>query len=277
MRNLLCAGFTRLWKNKTLWIACAIVAVVTVIAILYRYSYGIKLEKHYTIDSVFGYFVLCIAILIPVICTLFLGPEYADGTIRNKVICGHKKSVVYLSNLILCSVASLIMCSVAVASGLCLGLPLLGKFAMGSKNATIFFLGVYTLSLSWSAIVTLLAMLVSNRAISAVVAIVIALLLLVLGFVLFEILSAGPTISGYFLADNGVDLVYEEQPNPNYIPEGAGRQFLQFFCDFFPGGQTIQYIYGELERPIMAIVWNGVLFTLATGVGLVLFYRKDIK
>ena len=76
---------------------------------------------------------------------------------------GAGKTSLYLSNLILCSAGSLIMCTAAVVPGLCVGLPLLGGFNMGWTRAVLFFAGVYTLSLVWSALSTLLAMLVSNR------------------------------------------------------------------------------------------------------------------
>ena len=142
MRNLLSAGFARLWRCTTLWLSCAFLAAATVRAIWTRYSEGVQYGYHSSLDSAFMYYVLFIAFLIPIVCTLFIGTDYADGTIRSKVVCGHGRSSLYLSNLILCSVGSLIMCTAAVVPGLCAGLPLLGGFAMGPARAVLFFIGV---------------------------------------------------------------------------------------------------------------------------------------
>ena len=272
MCNLLSAGFVRLWRSKVFWLSCAFLAAATVSSVWTRYSDGF-----YYLDTAFMYYVLFIAFLIPVVCTLFIGVDYADGTIRNKVVCGHGKGCLYLSNLILCSVASLIMCTAAVVPGLALGLPLLGGFAMGPVRAILFFSGVYTLSLVWAALFTLLAMLISNRAISVVAAMLLSLTLLAVGTYLEGRLEAKPTIQGFTLSVNGEVVDAEESPNPAYVPEGPVRDALQFLSNFTPGGQTLQHVNQRAERPEVLIAYDAVLFALSTGAGLLLFRRKDLK
>ena len=277
MRNLLSAGFARLWRCKTLWLSCAFLAAVTVKSIWTRYSDGVEYGYHSSLDTAFLYYVLFIAFLIPIICTLFIGTDYADGTIRNKVVCGHSKSSLYLSNLILCSVASLIMCTSAVVPGLALGLPLLGGFAMGPARAVLFFAGVYTLSLAWTALFTFLAMLVSGRTITAAAAMLLSLALLSAGAYLEGRLEAQPTVQGYVLSVGGEIVEAEESPNPAYVPEGPVRDAIQFLSDFTPGGQTLQHVNQRAARPEILIVYDAVLFVLITTAGLLLFKRKDLK
>lgn len=242
-----------------------------------RYSDGIQFGYHSSLDTAFLYYVLFIAFLIPIVCTLFIGTDYADGTIRNKVVCGHSKSSLYLSNLILCSVGSLIMCTAAVVPGLALGLPLLGGFAMGPARAILFFAGVYTLSLVWTALFTFLAMLVSSRTITAAAAMLLSLALLSAGAYLEGRLEAAPTIQGYHLTVNGEVVEAEESPNPAYVPEGPVRDTLQFLSDFTPGGQTLQHVNQRAKQPEKLIAYDAVLFVLTTGAGLLLFKRKDLK
>ena len=277
MRNLLSAGFARLWRCKTLWLSCAFLAAVTVRSIWTRYSEGVRYGYHSSLDSAFLYDVLFIAFLIPIVCTLFIGTDYADGTIRNKVVCGHNKSSLYLSNLILCSVGSLIMCTAAVAPGLCVGLPLLGGFVMGPTRAVLFFASVYALSLAWTALFTFLTMLVSSRTITAAVAMLLSLALLMAGTYLEGRLEAAPTIQGYHLTVNGEIMEAEESPNPAYVPEGPVRDALQFLSDFTPGGQTLQHVNQRAERLEVLIVYDAAVFLLATAAGLLLFRRKDLK
>ena len=277
MSNLLSAGFIRLWRSKIFWISCIFVTAATVMSIWTRYSDGVQFGYHSSIDTAFTYYVLFIAVLIPIACTLFIGVEYADGTIRNKLISGHRKGSVYLSNLILCSVASLIMCTFAVVPGLCVGLPLLGEFAMGWSRAILFFAGVYALSLAWTALFTLLSMLVSNRAVSAVAAILLSLSLLAVGTYLEGRLEAEPTIQGYTITVGGEVVEAEEFPNPSYIPEGLFRNTVQFLCDFTPGGQTLQHVTQTAVHLELMIVYDVVICLTSTAVGLFLFKRKDVK
>lgn len=277
MRNLLAAGFVRLWRSKAFWLSCIFAAATTVISVWTRYSDGIQLGYHSSLDTVFMSDVLYIALLIPVVCSLFIGVEYADGTVRNKLVCGHSKSSVYLSNLILCSVASLLICTAAVLPGLCLGLPLLGSFAMGRVRAILFFAGVYALSLAWTALFTLLAMLISSRTIAVVAAILLSLSLLGAGTYLEGRLEARPTIQGYTLTVGGEVVEAEEFPNPAYIPEGPVRDTFRFFSDVIPGGQTIQHMTQRAEHPEVLIAYDAVIFLAATAAGLVFFKRKDLK
>ena len=277
VRNLLSAGFARLWRSKTLWLSIAFLAVGTVTAVWTRYSDRVQYGYSSNLDTAFLYCVLVIAFLIPVVCALFIGVDYADGTIRNKVVCGCSKNSLYLSNLILCSAGSLIMCTAAVVPGLALGLPLLGGFAMGPVRAVLFFTGVYTLSLVWTALFTLLAMLVSNRTISVVAAMLLSLTLLAAGTYLEGRLEARPTIQGYTLTVGGEVVEAEESPNPAYVPEGPARDTLQFLSDFTPGGQTLQHVNQRAEQPEKLIAYDVVLFAIATAAGLLLFKRKDLK
>ena len=277
MSNLLSAGFIRLWRSKIFWFSCILLAAATIMSILSRYFDGIQSGYHYGIDSAFMYYVIFIAVLIPIVCTMFIGVEYADGTIRNKLISGHGKGSVYLSNLILCSVASLIMCTSAVVPGLCVGIPLLGEFAMGWSRAILFFAGVYALSLAWTALFTLLSMLVSNRAISAVAAMLLSLSLLAVGTYLEGRLEAEPTIQGYTITVGGEVVEAEKFPNPSYLSEGLLRNTVQFLCDFTPGGQTLQHVTQTAAHPELMIVYDTVIFLTATAVGLFLFKRKDVK
>ena len=277
MRNLLSAGFVRLWRSKMFWLSCLFVAATTVIAIWTRYNERVQYGYSSNLDSAFSYCVLFIAILIPIVCALFIGVEYADGTIRNKVACGHNRGSVYLSSLILCSVGSLIMCTAAVVPGLCVGLPLLGGFNMDWTRAILFFIGVYTLSLLWSALFTLLAMLVSNRAVSVVAAMLLSLALLAAGAYLEGRLEAAPTIQGFTVIVDGEVYEGEEYPNPAYLPEGPLRDAIQFLSDFTPGGQTLQHVNQRAKRPEVLIAYDAVLFVLSTAAGLFLFRRKDLK
>ena len=54
-----------------------------------------------------GYY--CFGIFSAIIITLIVGGEFSNGTIRNKIICGHSRKSVYLSNLVVSIVSDLII------------------------------------------------------------------------------------------------------------------------------------------------------------------------
>ena len=102
MSKLLTAGFSRVFKKKTFYICLIIMAVNGVLNALSIYS-DKALGYNSTLDSIFFEYVPFIPILMSVFCALFIGTEYSDGTMRNKIVSGHKRSTIYLSNFIICA------------------------------------------------------------------------------------------------------------------------------------------------------------------------------
>ena len=108
MRNLLSAGFTRLGKNTAFYLTAGALLIIAAVMMLTAgrtalrntSDYVYTLEQHYF--DLAGYMGFFLAAFI----ALFIGTEYSDGTIRNKLIVGHARTNVYLSNLLVCAVAS---------------------------------------------------------------------------------------------------------------------------------------------------------------------------
>lgn len=270
MRNLLAAGFVRLWKCKMFWISCIFMAVVTSGIVLNWHHENVTYNLNKSLDGCI-FFLMFVGILTAVVCAMLIGTEYKDGGIRNRLIAGHTRAKIYLSNLIICSAAALMMCTAAIVPGLCLGLPLLGGLKMGMTKAAFYIMGVYIMSVAYSALFTLLAMFVTGRAVSAVSSILLSLLLLSSGVYLSDRLDARPTVEGYTLSIEGVETKVEPQPNPAYISDSSKRQVFQLLYDFFPGGQSLQYASLKVERPELLMVYDVAVFVLAAGTGLVLF------
>lgn len=77
------------------------------------------------LDNGFFARALFIGIILAVFCSLFIGTEHNDRTIRNKIIVGQKRETIYLSNMITCSVIAITMCIVFFVPYLSVGIPLL--------------------------------------------------------------------------------------------------------------------------------------------------------
>ena len=280
VRNLLSAGLFRLVRCKVFWLCCAVMAGLETAAMLSLSRQALEAAYFAGINSIdSGYFIFpaLVGFLSALVCAFFIGPEYGDGAMRNKIVTGCKRRDVYLSNLLLSCLASLVMCLAAIVPALSLGLPLLGGFRMGAQRAAFTTLGILALALAYAAIFTLLVMLIDNRTVSSVAALVLALLFLVAGTYFYNKLNAPPTVQGYELSINGELVETEPTPNPAYVPEGPVREVYEFLDTFLPGGQSIHYCDLSADHVEDMIVCDAVIFLLTTAAGLALFRRKDLK
>ena len=274
MSKLLSAGFIRLRKDKIFWIALIFMFGAGVFFPVMRY---IDMQKSGYINNIDNGFFACalfIGVVMAVFCSLFIGTEYSDGTIRNKVVIGQKRTSIYLSNLIICALVSVVMCAAFFIAYLCIGIPLLGFFEMDIKQVLLFTLAVFVLAIAFASIFTLISMLNHNKAITAVVCILLAFLLLFAGAQFNKMLNEPETNMGLMMTDNGQE--YQEIPNPNY-PEGGERKVVQFLYDFVPGGQALQCVSLEANNITVLPAYSLIIIVLTTGFGVFFFKKKELK
>lgn len=277
MRKLLSAGFVRLRRSKILWLSCLLLAGMEATSMLTRWRECRALGIISSLDGGFFTYAGYLGFLIAIFSAFFIGPEYSDGAIRNKLIGGCTRRDIYLTNLLLMCLAALLMCLSALLPALAVGLPLLGGFKMGAARAALTVLGTIAMSFAWSSLFTLIAMLLDHRTAAAVTALVLAMVLTLAGAYLESRLEAAPTLQGYELSVNGQIVPTEPVPNPAYLPEGPARQAARLLYDLLLGGQAVQFVNGEASRPLALAGWSLLIFALATGAGLVAFKRKDIR
>ena len=222
-------------------------------------------------------------ILSSVFCSLFIGADYSSGTIRNKVIAGHNRVSLYLANLVICIAACLLMTAAYSAAYLATGLPLLGTFTISAKTVMTFVAILLCLIIAASALFTVISMLISSKASSAVTCILLAFILLFAGTYLnarlneeemYPVYDYGEEY-GYYSSENGPPDATMIK-NPNYL-EGTERQVYQFLYDFLPGGQMIQCASGDALHPKRMPAYSLIIAVASTGIGLFFFRRKDMK
>ena len=104
MSKLLSANFTRMKKAKVFWVCLIFMIGFGLFLIISRYVQFKRfdmMDSAYIEGSLLSYTVV-MGIVFAVFTSLFIGTEYNDGTIRNKLIVGHTRVNVYLANLITC-------------------------------------------------------------------------------------------------------------------------------------------------------------------------------
>ena len=274
MNRLLSANFMRLWKNRCFWGSMLFMLLAGVL-IPVRYAFMRKDGVLLPMESNFFSCSLFIAILLSLFCSLFLGTEYSDGTIRNKIIVGHRRSHIYLANLLTNTIAGLLMCAVYFITYLCIGIPLLGFF-QAKITMILLFIGIVALLIvAFSALFTMAAMLFSSKAGVVAFCILCAVFLIVAGTYLHAKLSAPKMLPMYSLDVNGV--VEEKMERNRAYLEGIKREVYQFLYDFLPGGQVIQCSSMEAKNPYRLLAYSGIIFILTTSAGIFIFSRKDIR
>lgn len=276
MNKLLAANFLRLKKSKCFWLTMVFMAGAGVFFPVIRYVV-MQQEGGYinTLETAFFPSVIFIGFLTALLCGLFIGTEYSDGAIRNKIIVGRKRSDIYLANLITCGAGSVAMYLAFFIPCLAIGIPLLDFFVTPVKIVALYVLAAWLAGLAFTAIYTMVTMLGQNKAVTAVTCVLLAVLLLISGIYMNKRLTAPETMPAYTMGENGVE-VAAEQKNPQYL-KGTERKVYEFLYDFLPGGQVVQCTALESAHPGRLSLYSAVIVMVTTCAGVLLFRKKDIK
>lgn len=277
MNKLLSANFSRIKKDKIFWIGIAFMLCMGIFSNILYYTQNIQYpEYQITLDNGFFTPAMFIGIIASVFCSLFVGTEYSDGTIRNKISVGHSRSVIYLSNLIVCITACVLMCLIFAVVYTTIGYFHLGWFKADLKTIFIFLIVMLMIVVSNCAIFTFISMLSQNKAISAVACILLAFGMLFLGTYISTTLSEPKTYESTYVNEEGQIVTSEAEPNPNYVG-GMKRKVYEFINDFLPGGQAIQTANLSAKRPEICILYSSVILVVTTSAGALIFKKEDLK
>ena len=277
MIRLLPVVFRRMFKSSVYWICVILMLCLMVYGIWNNYHYSALWDLNLAPDnSLFSGMMLHSNLSAVFIC-LFIGLEYENKTIRNKIIVGHSKMAIYLSNVIVCSVGALVMHIVPFIINATLGVALLGEYEHPEANMVYFLCSLFAV-VAKTAIVVFFAMLITSRTFSLIVVLSMVFLFTSAGQWMERTLSA-PEVYVFDVTDENFEPTGEtyEEVNPDYV-DGNMREILEHIEVFLPYVQ--EYSYGGPELPDNIAVYPvySLGFTvLVTGGGVLIFRRKDIN
>lgn len=279
MTQLLSAGYARLFKNKLFWFGNILFSGFFVFVVTMNYRDMSKYPDlyHFTGSTfMFAPFQI-IGIFVSCFTGMFLGTEYRDGTLRNKLVIGRSRSEVYLSNLIVSFSASLFTGIVSILITFSLGVALLGAPELAPARMLMTFgLGILMMA-SFSGIFTLVSMLIPSKSAGSVVNILLFFALVIAGTYVLNLLQQPEVISpGYTLTVDGVLQPLEPVPNPHYL-QGMKRNFFEFFRDLLPTSQGSLLMAQMLERPLVMVLSSLGITACTTISGVFHFRKKDLK
>ncbi len=271
MLKLLHASLFRLRKSRLLLLCMTAAFAVSSIFLL---QIGGSEESVWTLDEALLQILPFLPVLYAAFIGLFFGMEYQDGTMRNKIVAGHTRSAVYLSQLLTAMLGCLgILLAWALSAAV--GAVRLGWFVAPWTELLLRAAVILMTMTAMAAILTLFAMLITNRAVSGVTAILAAFALLLLSSYLYNALCEPELLSAAIMTETGYE-VGEPMPNPNYIG-GTLRAAYRFLSEALPSGQAILLANQELTRPDLSLCASLCTALLMTGAGIAVFRRKDLK
>lgn len=273
MYKLLSADLTRLWKNRTFWIVCLMMLFLSAGIMLNFCRHASTLETA-SLDNAYFSLAPVLGIFCATFSVLFLGTEYSDGSIRNKLSVGHTRITVYLANLLVCFTATLSFSAVWLAGGL-IGIPVLGTWKLAPSVLLLYFLLILLLAAVHSAIAVFISMLCSNKALAAAVSILFSFALLLCASLIGSRLLEPELISDMMWDVNGLQ-IGDQMPNPFYVG-GALRSVLEFLLLFLPTGQEMKLAQLDASRPVLMLLCSAGITAVVTMIGILLFRKKDLK
>lgn len=269
MRNLLQANLRRMVRSRAFLIAVLAELAYTALVVLVCWDHYAAGGYLYTLESILtagyglmGYLSIPSFIAAPLL-SVYLGTEYTDRTFRNRLIVGHTRSEVYLSQLIVSVLAALALdvLYLLLAGALCVR-PVLGMASVllrVSAGQMMAWIAVGLLArAAFAAVLVLVVTALGSRTSGSIAA-----LLLVVG-------------ASVFCAFGFHQLQYLAS-HPDAPAQAFRLTLWQMLMDLLPTGQYLQ-----VSRLLTPNLWRLPLLSLAviavsTAAGLFLFCRKDLK
>lgn len=257
MIRLLRADCFRMFRSKWFWLSLGSMLIMSVAFIFMQYTamdYTVPLSR--VIFLPLSFYGVVIAALV----SLFVGQDFIEGFVRNKIVAGRDRHSVYFSNLMMSWIACII-----IYFTITLFTFVIGRNYFETDVTLVCFLQYLCLGLgmclAYGSIYCTVTML-SRNGITAVV--------LCMGmsfFMLFACLHTNQIM---------VQPEYKEGVlNPAYV-DGMKKTVYAFLHDFNPSGQAAQLSAMHIFQPIRWLLCD-FIWIVAAGVGSILFRHADIR
>lgn len=286
MSKLLKANFARLWKSRIFWLGMLFSAGLSALLVIAR-SENIKRysEIYASHDASYRnsdglifigglYLIFAAAVFIGV----FVGTEYSDGTLRNKLIIGHSRSSIYIANLIVCTTAGIIMHLTYIITTILLGNLLLEDSTLTFKKILLLTLMGTAAMIAASSLLVMISMLIHSKSAGAVAILIATIVMLMASVTIADRLSAPEYYEGYSYIDEdtGEKIDVEREKNTRY-PTGTKRKVYEFLNDFLPTSQLYKVASLDSSKPDIALIYDGIIILITTTAGIAVFRRKNLK
>lgn len=286
MNKLLYANFSRLFHSFLFWLGMLCSAGISIFIFMMRYIDSKQYAEVYaqmqsdvnTVDELSFSMGLILIFIIAVVVALFVGTEYSDGTIRNKIISGHKKTDIYLANLITCVSADTILFLTNIAVSYGFGSLLFGRPSLSLKQTLTSLLLTVAAETALSALLLMFSMLIHKKSIGSITALMATMLLLMATMTVTNRLSEPEYYDAYTYTNDvtGEEIHVDSQKNPHFL-RGAKRKLYEFWYDFIPICQLYRLMQPDFGQIHVILLYDGVIFLCTSAAGVMIFRRKNLN
>lgn len=280
MRKLLTANFSRLWRSKIFWVLEALSAIAGavfyILAIINTKNIG---ENWYLWNGNYYFFIVLVYIgaIMAVFSSFYIGAEYSDGTIRNKLNVGSCRNSIYLANLVVVVTAGVLFVITHILASIAVGFPFLGSLIWQVLSPIGWrIVAALVMMLCYGSVFTFFGMMDSNKSRSLLISFVLALAIIFGGLFTMSRLNEPELTSRMVMQADGSYLREFDLPNPRYIT-GTTRTIYTVVDACIPASQSFNIARSEGEFNPLAIVCQLCVTIATTAVGVTLFKKKDIK
>lgn len=277
MRKLLSANFVRLWKSKVFW-ALEITSLFFSVVLYFLVGVNVKnIGESWILKNANYYFFLVMlytGVLTAIFSSLFFGTEHSEGTLRNKLIVGHRRRDVYFSNWFLNAMVTFVFVVTHYLTAVTFGIFTGGKKVILVIEQPFLKIGCSLfIALAYAAVFTMTSMLDSNKARCAVNNILLALFLLLAGFMVFSALEQPETKMQMVMQEDG-SYIKDIVPNTRYV-DGNLRTVYTIIESVMPAAFALRLAVGRFS---MYHIWGCfLLIVVFTVTGAAVFNKKDTR
>ncbi len=278
MSRLIYANMVRMIKSKIFWISEIFLTGYSIFA--YAMAAVNVRNLGMATDGWTVYFfneMLFIHVVMAVLIPFFIGVEYSDGTVRNKISVGHKRTDIYLANVIVCYAAGAVQFFTYSAVSALSALFFVGKPALTSMGQIPWRVGCSLIMiLVYTALYSLVAMLDSNKTRAVVVELLIAFIFVILVSQIYKDLQEQERTDRVVLSETGEMEIEKNIPNSKYV-SGTKRVVYEWIDACLPEDQAMYVIDPDAAfsaRAPLCMLGESVVLIMA---GAYFFQRKDIK
>lgn len=284
MSRLFTSTFFRMLKKIVFWI---LLICMFIYGVYSASNFASEVSAGFAIDGCVFDFVPFMGLVAAIFISLFVGSEYSDGTIRNKLVVGHSRMQIYLANLIVCAFACVLISLAYIAGIIVVNNSKGGELLTETNVITMCLISSLFVSVAFASIMTMLAMLNTNKAGNVVVSMILALVLLVSSSYIYQRLGEPEIYDNYVSVNEaGIPTQVEQSPNPLYI-DGTPRTVLEVVNDLLPSGQAMQLAdafdsegiaHKNIENASYRWLGYSILVIVVTSsLGIALFRKKEIR
>lgn len=274
MNRLLNAGLKRLIRDKFFWIGLIAIIAFGVLGCISQYNNMIEYKIEVKSESFIFGSASIIGIFLAIFTCLFVGTDYSDGTIRNKLIIGHTRKSVYFSNLTINAISGLIINAIFMIVVTVISVTLFGPVKLAAYTYIWLIIDLIFLTVAYSSIFNMITLTCSNKAVSVVISLLLVFGLMMVSASILDKLQATEYVNTMRIVDG--ESVFETIKNSRYL-EGNARKIHQFAVDFIPTGQGFQ-ITGLIAPNIKILaVYSLIISLIFNTIGCFIFSKKDLK